>query len=140
MGSTGVAAITAFGYVLQLDFAIVGCLFLLLVVFQSAFVAFPACAMVSVVAILSLDFFFVPPIFSLQVERLDYALVLITFLATALVITRLASIARKQARTAEARREYLARLYELASRLVSVRPEIAVPTAFMPFSQLLLDN
>ena len=126
LGSASIAAITALGYLLHFDFAIVGCLYLLSVVLQSAFAGFSSCVIASVVAVLSLDYFFVPPVFSLEVARPVYGLALLTFWATALVITHLASRAREEARKANARGEDLARLYELAYRLVSVQPEAAV--------------
>jgi two-component system sensor histidine kinase KdpD len=126
LGSAGIAAITAVCYPLHLDFAVVGCLFLLVVVLESAFAGFAACAFVSVVAVASLDFFFVPPLLSLQIAQPVYGLALITFLATALVITRLASKAREEARNADARRKDFSRLYELSSRLVSVHPKATI--------------
>jgi two-component system sensor histidine kinase KdpD len=131
LGGAGIAAITAVCYPLRLDFAVVGCLFLLVVVLESAFAGFAACAIVSVIAVVSLDFFFVPPLLSLQIAQPVYGLALITFLATALVITRLASKARQEARNADARRKDLSRLYELSSRLVSVRPEAAVKREYL---------
>lgn len=130
-GVAGVAAITAICFPLHLDFPIAGCLFLLLVVIQSAFSTFAASAIVSAVAIACLDYFFVPPVFTLRISRPLDGLALLTFLVTGLVITRLASRAREEARIAENRRNDLARLYELASRLVSVGPEIAVRRGYL---------
>ena len=69
--------------------------------------------------------------FTLNIDHPDDAVSLVTFLVTALVITRLASRAREEARKAEARRNDLARLYELASRLVSVSPDIAVGRRYL---------
>jgi len=131
LGTAGVAAVTAAFYPLHPDLAIAGCLYLLLVVLQSAFASFAASAIVSVIAILCLDFFFVPPLLSLEIGQPVYALGLVTFLVTALVITRLASKAREEARNAESRRKDLARLYEVASRLVSVGPDVAVQRGYL---------
>jgi two-component system sensor histidine kinase KdpD len=131
MGCCGIGAVTAVCFPLHLDFAVVGCLYLLVVVLQSAYASFACCALVSVIAVASLDFFFVPPLLSLEIDRPAYALALITYLVTALVITRLASKARQAAAHAADRREDLARLYELASQLVSVPPEAAVRREYL---------
>lgn len=130
-GMAGVAAITIVCFPMHLDFAVVGCLYLLLVVLLSSLVSFASSAMVSVAAIACLDYYFVPPIFKWNLNRPLDGLVLGTFLATALVVTRLASRAREEARTASARRADLARLYELASRLVAVSPAIAVERRYL---------
>lgn len=130
-GILATATITAVCYPLRLEFPVAGCLYLLVVVVQSAFSSFAASAIVSVVAIASLDYFFVPPLFTFRIDRPLDALALLTFLVTALVITRLASRARQEARNAEGRRKDLARLYELASRLVSVGPDVAVKRGYL---------
>jgi two-component system sensor histidine kinase KdpD len=123
-GAAGVAVISAVSYGLHLDFAIAGCLYLLLVVLGSTFANFFSCAMVSVIAIACLDYFFVPPLFTLRINRPLDALATLTFLVTALVITRLASRERESAQRADGRRRDLARLYELASRLVALSPVV----------------
>jgi two-component system, OmpR family, sensor histidine kinase KdpD len=130
-GIGAVGVITAIAYLLQADFPIVGCLYLLVVVVQSVLGSFTSSAIVSLIAVLCLDYFFVPPRFSLTIDRPLDGLALLTFLATALVITRLASRAGEEAQKAEARRKDLARLYELASRLVSVGPDVAVERGYL---------
>jgi two-component system, OmpR family, sensor histidine kinase KdpD len=130
-GAIAISAITAVCYALHADFPIVGCLYLLVVVVQSMRGIFLTSAAVSVFAVLCLDYFFVPPILTLQIGRPLDALALVTFLTTALVITRLASRAQQEARKAERRGRHLARLYDLASRLVSVSPDIAVKREYL---------
>ena len=130
-GIGAVAVITAVGYLLRGDYPIVGCLYLLVVVVQSILGSFTSSAIVSVIAILALDYFFVPPRFSLTFDRPLDGLALLTFLVTALVITRLASRAGQEAQKAESRRKDLSHLYELATRLVSVGPHIAVERGYL---------
>jgi len=130
-GVSAAAAVTALCFPLHVEFPVVGCLFLLIVVLQSAFSTFAASAIVSVVTIACLDYFFVPPVFTLQISRPLDGVALLTFLVTGLVITRLASRAREEARNAEARRSDLARLYDLASQLVSVGPDVAVKREYL---------
>lgn len=130
-GAIAIALISAACWPVHPDFTIVGCLYLLVVVLQSAYASFAACGIVSLLAVASLDYFFVAPLLSLQIARPANGLALLTFLATALVTTRLASRAREETRKADARRRDLARLYELASRLVSVRPETAASGEYL---------
>lgn len=139
VGGAGVAAITAICYPLRADFAITGCLYLLLVVAQSTVASFTASAIVVVLAIGCLDYFFIPPLLTLRISSPLDAFALITFLVTTLVITRLASKAREEARNAEARRKDLARLYELASRLVSVSPQVVVERKYLGIFREIFD-
>lgn len=139
LGTAGVAVITAVCYPLRADVAITGCLYLLLVVLQSTIASFTASAIVAVIAIGCLDYFFIPPFLTLRVSSPLDALALVTFLITTLVITRLASKAREEARNAEARREDLAHLYELASRLVSVSPQVAVARGYLGIFREIFD-
>ncbi len=126
-----VGAVTAVAYMLHANFPIVGCFYLLVVVVQSVSGSSISSGVVSVIAVLCLDYFFVPPTFSLKINRPLDALALLTFLVTALVITLLASRAGEEAQKAEARRKDLARLYDLASRLVSVGADIAVARGYL---------
>ena len=130
-GAAAAAAVTGVCFPLHLDFPIAGCLFLLVVVIQSAVSTFAASAIVSVITVASLDYFFVPPVFTLRISRPLDGVALLSFLVTGLVITRLASRAREEARNAEARRRDLARLYEVASHLVSVGPDVAVKREYL---------
>jgi hypothetical protein len=57
---------------------------------------------------------------------------LMTFLVTSVVITRLASKGRLDARSAEERRKDMARLYQLALRLLSLEPELAAGVRVAP--------
>jgi len=130
-GLASIAAITAACYPFHPDLAIVGCFYLLLVILFSAFVNFAASAVVSLFAIFCLDYFFVPPLLTLSIDRPANVFALLTFLATSLVITRLASRARDEADKANARRKDLARLYELASKLVALGPDVAVKRGYL---------
>jgi two-component system, OmpR family, sensor histidine kinase KdpD len=139
IGLAVAAAITAVGYALGVDMPIAGCLYLLLVVVQSAFANFASSAIVSVIAVGCLDYFFVPPLFTLRISRPLDAVAMMTFLATGLVITTLASRARVEARNAEARRRDLARLYDLAAQLVSIGPNTAATGEYLGIFRDIFD-
>lgn len=125
LGATGVALLTALCFPAHLDLAIPSLLYLLLVVVQSLTAGFASAAAVSIIAVACLEYFFVPPVLTWNVASPVDIVALATFLATSLVITRLASKARVDANAAESKRRDLAQLYELALRLLSVEPEVA---------------
>lgn len=79
--------------------------------------------MVSVIADLCLNFFFVPPIFSLRVSDSSDILALIAFLITGLIITRLVTQVRQEAETSDLQRQQMKSLYELTQRLLALHPD-----------------
>jgi two-component system sensor histidine kinase KdpD len=124
-GICAVVLLTALCYRLQLGLAPAGFLYLLLVVIQSLTTGFFPAAVVSLVAVGCLDFYFTAPAFSFRIANpVDY-LALVTYLATALVISRLSSRAQAEARSAARNEREMARLYEAALLLLSVDPESA---------------
>jgi two-component system, OmpR family, sensor histidine kinase KdpD len=125
LGASGVAVITAVCFPLHPDLAIPAFLYLLLVVLQSSVAEFAASAIVSVIAVATLDYFFVPPILAWDINRPLDSMALATYLATSLVITRFAAQARNAARTSESKRRALALLYDAACQLLSLEPEAA---------------
>jgi two-component system sensor histidine kinase KdpD len=68
-----------------------------------------------------LDYFFIAPRLTWTVADPVDAVALAAFLITSLVITRLSSTAREQARTATRGRKNMERLYQAAQRLVALR-------------------
>jgi two-component system sensor histidine kinase KdpD len=78
---------------------------------------------VSLISFLSLNYFFIPPIFSFRVSDSSDTLALIAFLVAGLVITRLTSQTREAVASEELQRREMTRLYELARKLLQVKPE-----------------
>jgi len=133
LGSLGLAVITWAGFRLQFDFAAASLCYLLLIVLQSLTGDFPACVVVSLVALGSLDYFFTSPILSFRVGHSVNILALFCFLATALVITRLVSKVRDKAALSYAQHQKTQQLYEVAQHLLAADPREA-PGAFLePF-------
>jgi two-component system sensor histidine kinase KdpD len=124
-GTVVVALVTAVAYHARLNLGIPAFLYLLVVVILSLLSGFAEAAVVSVVAVGCLDYFLIPPVMEWQITDPVDAVGLFTFWATSLVITRLASNAKRQAETAERKRKEAALLYEAASRLLSLEPEMA---------------
>ena len=125
--STVVVGIATFAcFMFHLNFPTVSFIYLIIVVLQSLTGDFVSSAAVSVLAFLCLNFFFVPPIFSLAVSDSSDTLALISFLVTGLVVTRLTSRAREAADSAAIQRAETTRLYELAQELLASDPIVTI--------------
>jgi two-component system sensor histidine kinase KdpD len=122
-GAAAVGLVTLVCFRLQLNVATTGFLFLLVIVVQSLFSGFVASAIVSVIATACLEYFIVPPVLEWQIDNPIDAVALMTFLVTALVITRLESKVRDEARNAERRRTSLEGLYDVTRQLLALGPE-----------------
>jgi two-component system, OmpR family, sensor histidine kinase KdpD len=123
LGCLLIGLVTVVCYRLRLNFSITGFVYLIVVVCQSLVGTFASSAAVSVVAVLCLDFFFTPPVFSLEVTNPLDILALISFLITGLVITRLTTRVRGEAAVSDRQRKQVDRLYQLAQRLLALDPE-----------------
>ena len=123
-----VGLVTFICYGLGLNITVTGFLYLIIVVLQSLFGDFVASALVSIIADLCLNFFFVPPIFSFRVSDSSDIWALIAFLITGLVITRLMTQVRKEAETSEHQRHEMKLLYELTQRLLALDPDDVLMT------------
>jgi two-component system sensor histidine kinase KdpD len=122
-GSLCIALITIICLPFHLDFAIPSLLFLIVVVLQSLWSGFASSAVVSAIAVTSLTYFFVPPVFQWRIDDPRDVMALIAYWITSQVMTRLASNARHQAQIAEQRRGEVESLYEVASRLFALAPD-----------------
>jgi two-component system sensor histidine kinase KdpD len=121
-GALLVGLVTFICYGLGLNLTTTAFLYLIVVVLQSLIGDFVSSAMVSLIADLSLNFFFVPPLFSFRVSDSSDTWALISFLVTGLVITRLTTQLRQEAETSELRRHEMKLLYELAQRVLALDP------------------
>jgi two-component system sensor histidine kinase KdpD len=117
-----VAGLTLAGYRLHLNSAATGFLYLIAVVLNCLDSGMIPATIVSVVAVGCLDFFFIQPVWHFTVADPVDAAALAAFLITSLVVTRLASKAREQAKTAARKSSNLGDLYELAQSLLGLDP------------------
>jgi two-component system sensor histidine kinase KdpD len=137
LGSLAIALITFICFSAHLDFASPMPLYLLVVVVQSLWGGFASAAIVSAIAVASLDFFFIPPLFEWQITDPKDAVAFLTYLVTSLVVTQLASKASSERRNAECRRRDVSLLYDAASRLLTLDPEMAAgPESLRMFCQV----
>jgi K+-sensing histidine kinase KdpD len=77
------------GFVLQINLLTISFLYFLVVVIVASRFGFWTASFTSVLAVLLLDYYFEPPLFSLEVENPGIFVALVTFEVTALAISRL---------------------------------------------------
>ena len=134
LGSVGLSALTLAAFRLHWGLATASFCYLVLVVSHSLAGDFAASAMLCLVSVGCLDYFFVPPIGSLQIASSLNGLALVSFLLTALIITRLVTQVREKTLSSELQHENLKRLYDLAQQLLELEPEATAGTKFLgPF-------
>jgi two-component system, OmpR family, sensor histidine kinase KdpD len=135
LGCLLIGLITFVCYRLHLNLSVTGFVYLIVIVFQSLVGDFASSASVSLIAVLCLDFFFVPPLFSFEVTNPLDILALISFLTTGLVITRLTTRVREEAAISDHQRRHVDRLYRLAQGLLALAPDKAVHARSMQLFQ-----
>jgi PAS domain S-box-containing protein len=130
LGSVALGAVTVVGVLLQADAAAVALLYLFITVLTALWAGLAASLIVSIIAIVCLDYFFTAPVFNVSIGEID-AVALIVFSTTAVVITRLMSRVRKSVQEIQAREGTLreqASLLDLTHDSVFVRDMNAVIT------------
>ena len=120
----GVAALTALlagtEYLLHLNLSTALSLQFMLVVLAALRLGFLQATSVAVAAVVCLDFFFIPPIFSFSVQRSANWVSLASFEGAALVVSRLSSQMRHNAALGELQRRRTAKLYELSRAILLI--------------------
>lgn len=114
----GVAFCTWLGFHLHLGIATAGFLYLVPVVLVALYGGFWAATATSFLAVGCLDYFFVPPVLTWQVNRPQDWIALGTFEFTSVVVSRLSYLANKKRAEAEAERRDSERLYETSRRVL----------------------
>jgi two-component system sensor histidine kinase KdpD len=119
----GIALLTFCSEKFHFNTATVVLLYLLVLVMQSLDGRFVWSAIVAVLSAACLDFFFLPPLHSLQVADPFNILALFVFLVIALLVTRLVTKVRVEAQRAKRQAAQVEQLYELATRLLLISPD-----------------
>ncbi len=130
LGTGGLALLTFAGFELHITLSAIGFAYLLVLLAQSLTGDFFSTIIVALIGIGCLDYFFVPPVLSFNLSAPIDALALVSFLTTALVVTRLVTKVRQAATEAERQHQNLSRLYELAQELLALEPD---PTSAKDF-------
>lgn len=122
LGLAGLGSITGICFFLHRT-DIPSLLYLFVVVLEALFSRFWCAALISVVASLCLDFFFLPPILDWRVTNAADLVALVTYLIISLIITRLALRAKRNSEISKRRQRDASGLYRVASRLLLVEPD-----------------
>ncbi len=117
--ATAIAALTTLALVwLGANSTTAGMVFLVLVVWSATQAGIALSLYIAVLCALSFDFFFLPPFHTLRLAGPQQWVDMLTFVASCLVVSRVAELARRQARQAEQRQEDVERLYELSQEMM----------------------
>jgi two-component system sensor histidine kinase KdpD len=122
-GSGAVWLASNVGLLLHVNFAATGFLDLLIVVLVSMVAGFWEATLTSVAALICLNYFFVPPVYTFYVSDPQNWVALVAFESTALLVSRLSIQMEKQARTAILERRGMEKLYELSRRTLLMNPQ-----------------
>jgi two-component system sensor histidine kinase KdpD len=93
---------------------VVGLSYLLIVVLVAAVSTLRVAIATSVLALLTLNYFFMPPVGTLRLEDPQNWVALLVFLTVSVIASRLSLVARSRADEALARRDELSRLFDLS--------------------------
>ena len=114
VGCAGLGILTFYGIAFGAHLPTMSFLYLLLVMTVATLGGFWSASLTSLVAVLCLDYYFTPPIFTLNVTETQDWVTLGAFEATAIVISRLSARELRNARETEAHRAGMEQLYELS--------------------------
>ena len=107
-GGVGLALLTFVCFRVELGLATTGFLYLVLITLLSLAASFVESAILSVIAVACLNYFFAQPLFDFRVGATRDAVLMIAFLLTALIVSRLVGSAREQTRALRRSRANLA--------------------------------
>ena len=130
--SAVLALLSYFGFVLQANLLTVGLLYLLIVVAVASLLGFWQASLISLLAVVCLDYFFTQPLFHFYMTDPQEVVALGVFEITTIVISRLSAKELRSSRKAAAHRADMEQLYELScsSLLLDLRqpqgPQLAV--------------
>ena len=99
-GSIALALVTLACFILGLDLATTAFAYLIVIVLLSLMGSFYVSAVLSIIAVAALNYFFAPPIFNFRVDEAQDSVLVIAFLLTSLIVTGLVRKARSQTEAA----------------------------------------
>ncbi|MGB7758966.1 MAG: ATP-binding protein [Bryobacteraceae bacterium] len=133
-GAALIATVTVVCYRIHLNSASTALLFLIAIVLQSLDCGFWEAAIVCVLATASLDWFFIDPLFTFRVAHGLDVVTLFCLMIVSLVVTRIQSRSRSEARESRVQRENMERLYQVGMELFAQAPSATPgPALLRPF-------
>jgi two-component system sensor histidine kinase KdpD len=137
-GVGGILFLTYCAFALHVNVPSAGFLYLLLIVLVALHAGFAAATAASLVAVICLDYYFVPPIFSVSITDPQNWLAIMTFECTALIVSRLSSRANEQARIAEKQHADRTKLYQLSRGVLLSDPSRPVNSQILTLVKQML--
>lgn len=110
--------VTGLLFAIRADAGTAGILYLMLVVWAATLVGRAVSLYLALIAALAFDYYFLSPRYSFGLSGLQSWLSMIAFLASCIVVGRVAERARRQTQQAERRREDVERIYELSQEMM----------------------
>jgi len=137
IGSIAVVLLTVVCFRGHIELTVAIPLYMLLVVLQSLTGDFLSSALIAALSAGCLDYFFTEPLFSLYIRTPLNGVALGVFMITALIVTRLVSWARTEAKSSRLQKDRLDRLYRLSQQLLALEPDAVMSERFLaPFREL----
>jgi two-component system, OmpR family, sensor histidine kinase KdpD len=119
LGATaGVACVTALLTWAHIEIPVVALLYLTGVVWIATQTGIRLSLYVALLCALSFDYFFLPPTHSLRLAGVQEWIELLSFIASSVIVSRVANRARKQSIEAQTRREDVERLFNLSQEML----------------------
>jgi two-component system sensor histidine kinase KdpD len=117
--SIGLAVLVVAGRFLDMNPTAMALVFLIGVLFASAYWGLRYAVVLSVASTAAFNFFFLPPLYTFTISDPQNWIALLAFLVTALVAGNLSERARREAEEAKQRRHEVERLYTLSQQLLT---------------------
>src|SRR5437868_5398792 len=134
MAAAVIAVVTfAYGRLSVTNPTIAALSYLLIVLVAAAVSSLATAVLTSALSVLCVNFFFLPPVGRFTIADPQNWVALLVFLAVSLVASRLSSIAREREREVAARRDELARLFDLSRDVLLMNESLEALSALTPF-------
>ncbi len=121
LATVGLIVLIYYRHILEVKTTTVVLTFLLAILVASAVWGLGVSVFMSVIAMMCVDYFFLPPVGTFNVNDPEDWVSLISFLITAVIGSELSARARRQAQEANRQRNEVSRLYEFSQRLLRAR-------------------
>lgn len=118
IATAGIACATALLDWARIDDSIVALIFLTSVVWIAAQTSLSLSLYVALLCAISFDYFFLPPMHSLRLAGMQAWMEMISFVASCVIVSRVADRARRQAVQAQSRHADVERLYNLSQEMM----------------------
>jgi two-component system sensor histidine kinase KdpD len=121
------ATLTFIAHIFPVNALTAGFAYLLLVLVVASTWGFVEASILSIAAMLVLNFFFLPPLRTFNIAETQNWVALFTFLSTSLIASRLSTMAKQRALDAMERQQHIERLYDFSRAILLIDNSEAFP-------------